>query len=147
MVFVAGGGPTGPVPVAERLTRARDAKGLFISWREHIIDDQKSAGGLQLRGADGLQMDDLDKDGYMDIVSVHEDSNHIRVAYGSKDPNNWVSVSMAEGDEAGEVGDVAIGDLNGDGYPDVIAACERGHLLYLQNPGSRTPGRTVRGSR
>jgi hypothetical protein len=35
---------------------------------------------------------------------------------------------------------VNLGDANGDGRLDVIAACEKGHLLYLQNPASRHRG-------
>ena len=37
--------------------------------------------------------------------------------------------------EAGAAEDVSIADVNGDGYPDVIAACEFEHLIYFQNPG------------
>ena len=48
----------------------------------------------------------------------------------------------AEGPEAGGVADVAAADLNADGFPDLVAACEKGHLLYLENPGG-----TVRGWR
>jgi hypothetical protein len=29
-------------------------------------------------------------------------------------------------------------DLNGDGFIDVLAACELAHLIYLENPGDRT---------
>ena len=35
---------------------------------------------------------------------------------------------------------MAIGDVNGDSYPDVLVAAELGHLIYLQNPGSARAG-------
>ena len=133
--------------VAERPVEGQTTGGSYISWQEHRIDDQDLAGGVPLRGADGLQMADLDNDGQLDIISVHEDSHHVRVAYGSGDPDTWFRLSLAEGEEARAAEDVAIGDLNGDGFADAIVACERGHLLYLQNPGGRTRGNTVRGWR
>ena len=142
-----GSGDSEPTPVADLLTSAQTVDGRYISWEEHLVDDQELGGEVRLRGADGLQMADLDKDGIADIVSVHEDSSHIRVAFGSGDPDTWFRLSLAEGLEAAAVEDVSIGDLNGDGYPDIIAACEDGHLLYLQNPGGRTHNNTVRGWR
>ena len=142
-----GAGDEGTLPIADRMVEARDSGGRYISWQEHLIDDQVLAGGVPLRGADGLQMADLDRDGHLDIISVHEDSHHVRVAYGSDDPDTWFRLSLAEGAEARAAEDVAIGDLNGDGFLDAVVACEKGHLLYLQNPGSRTPGNTVRGWR
>ena len=43
--------------------------------------------------------------------------------------------TLGEGDEVAAAEDAAVGDLNGDGYADVVVACELGHLIYFENPG------------
>ena len=128
--------------LADRPTAARAADGRYISWREHIVDDE-TLGKIPLRGSDGLAIADLDGDGYEDIVSVHEADDvyggepegYVRIAFGTGDPDRWILMTLAEGTEAAAAEDVAIGDLDGDGDLDVIVACELAHLIYFENPG------------
>lgn len=128
--------------VASTPASARAADGKYISWREHLIDDE-AASGVAIRGGDGLKMGDLDKDGYLDVVSVHESdteydgalSGYVRIAFGTKNPDDWVLVTLASGKDAAAAEDVSLADFNGDGYLDVVAACELAHLIYFQNPG------------
>jgi hypothetical protein len=123
-----------PASVADTPATATSQSGEFISWSEHLIDDEQINGGIPIRGGDGLVAGDIDKDGRPDIVSVHEDSNHLRIAFGTGDPNRWELVTVGEGTEVAAIEDVAIGDVNGDGWPDLVAACEEAHLVYFQNP-------------
>lgn len=129
-------------PVASRPSDAKSADGYYMSWKEHLIDTVET-GGVDLSGSDGLTMGDLDLDGYPDIVSVHESDTeydgaaegYIRLAFGSADPDQWELATLAQGPEAGAAEDTDIADVNGDGWPDIVAACEIEHIIYFQNPG------------
>ena len=98
----ASGQAVSQTPVGDTPTTARTVSGDYISWREHIIDDPVTA-GVNFSGSDGFVMGDIDKDGFEDIVSVHESdaeydsgsfledfvppvAGHVRVHFGSSDP-------------------------------------------------------------
>jgi hypothetical protein len=128
-----------PPTVAATPVSATAANGQYISWVEHRIDDEGlnvgSGSGVALRGGDGLAMADIDQDGIEDIASVHEDSNHLRLAFGTGKPGEWELLTVAQGADVAAIEDVAIGDLDGDGWPDLVAACEDAHLIFFRNPG------------
>ncbi|MGB1372265.1 MAG: FG-GAP repeat domain-containing protein [Aequoribacter sp.] len=120
--------------VAKTMANATGS-GYFMSWREHRIDDEGINGGEPIRGGDGLAMADFDKDGQLDIVSVHEDSHHLRIAFNKGTADTWLNITIAQGATVGAIEDVALGDINGDGWIDMVVACEDAHLAYFQNPG------------
>ncbi|MBG09662.1 MAG: hypothetical protein CMD92_00695, partial [Gammaproteobacteria bacterium] len=101
--------------VGETLTGVQSASGEYISWREHLIDDPVTA-GVNFSGSDGFVMGDIDKDGIEDIVSVHESDSeydsgsfledfvppiagHVRIHYGSNDPDLWFNITLAEAED------------------------------------------------
>lgn len=124
----------GDPTVAATATAARGPDGAFIHWLEKPIDDEELS-GLPLRGADGFEVADFDRDGYPDIAIMYEDSNHLRIAFGGENTDDWEVVTLAEGPEVQEIEDGAVADVNKDGWPDLMVANEGGSLVYFQNPG------------
>ena len=125
-------------PIQDADTEARNTENQTISWRENLIDDQRTA-GVPLRGPQAFVSGDLNRDGLPDIVTAYQGSRYLRVAYSTEDPAERFLLTLAESDDALGLFDVAIGDVDGDGWQDVVAAGVNG-ILYLQNPGQSKPG-------
>ena len=134
VIFLSPGICADSLIVSDKLSAARSTDGSYIHWVENRVDDQ-ALSNIPLRGADGFEVADFDKDGFLDAAIMYEDSNHLRLAFGSADPLSWEVITIAQGSEVQEIEDGAVGDLNGDGWPDLLVANEGGSLLYLQNPG------------
>ena len=146
-ILTACGGTKADLPasltqtVADTPTQAQIKDGQYISWAEHIIDGEDINGGVPIRGGDGIAIGDLDRDGYADIITAQEDSNHLRIAFGSPDPHIWDNRTLAQGALVGAIEDVTLGDFNGDGWLDIVAACEEAHLAYFENPADKSQTR------
>lgn len=138
--FLVGCGSDGAewTAVQDLDTEAVSADGRYISWQEHRIDDQGTS-RVPLRGAKVLARGHIDGDDKLDILSAHTDSRYLRVAYAMEDPAEKFLLSLAELDDAAGIFDIAIGDVNGDEWADVVAVSDTG-LLYLQNPAQTKPG-------
>ncbi|MBT4522638.1 MAG: hypothetical protein HOC23_21785 [Halieaceae bacterium] len=95
--------------VAQTPTRAMATDGSYIHWSERLIDDE-GLSGLALRGADGFEVADFDKDGFADVAIMYEDSFHLRLAFGSANPDQWQLVTLSAGTEVQEIA------INGDRF-------------------------------
>jgi hypothetical protein len=82
-------------------------------------------------GADGVVVADVDDDGDLDAVSAWEGSDRVRLHLQTSE-GNWRNFTIAEGSDVAGVEDVAVGDLDGDGLLDVVAACESGQLTWVR---------------
>jgi FG-GAP-like repeat len=100
-------------------------------WRYHLIDDFEKGG---INGVHGLALADLDGDGRPELVSASgwTDGNFpdsivwFRIP---KDPGNvarWERFVVADRDAPGYNHYLAVGDVNGDGRPDVASAAKSG---------------------
>jgi hypothetical protein len=74
--------------VGDTLTSAQTADGSYISWKEHLIDDP-TLSDVAFSGSDGLVMGDLDRDGFDDVVSVHESDSTYDSTAPVKLPQQW----------------------------------------------------------
>lgn len=86
-------------------------------WARHTIDDSS-------RGADGVRLADVNRDGLIDIATGWEEGGVVRVCLHpgrGKEHEAWPSVTVGEVQSAE---DAVFADLDGDGATDVVSCCE-----------------------
>ncbi|OHB74671.1 MAG: hypothetical protein A2Z25_09330 [Planctomycetes bacterium RBG_16_55_9] len=86
-------------------------------WERHTIDDTS-------RGADGVRLADVNRDGWMDIATGWEQGGLTRVYLNpgpQKAKNKWPFVTTGK---TASVEDAVFVDLDGDGAVDVVSCCE-----------------------
>ncbi len=86
-------------------------------WQRHTIDDTS-------RGADGVKLADVNRDGWMDITTGWEEGGLTRVYLNpgpQKAKDKWPFVTTGQ---TSSVEDAVFVDLDGDGAVDVVSCCE-----------------------
>ncbi|MBT3435201.1 MAG: VCBS repeat-containing protein [Nitrospinaceae bacterium] len=104
-------------------------------------DGTFSAGAEILTGSSdlyGLKVGDVNNDGNLDIVTVHNHARAVAVTLGNGDGTFATTVVMPVLPQGGR--SVGLGDLNGDGYLDIIAGSSYNHTSVLLNNGDGTFG-------
>ena len=100
------------------------------AWTLHTVDNAS-------RGADGVRLADVDKDGRLDIVTGWEEGGKIRVCFqpdtsAVREPWPSIQVGSVKSPE-----DAVFADVNGDGWLDVVSSCEgkQQAVFFHLNPG------------
>ena len=101
-------------------------------WKCHVIDGT-------LRGADGVKLTDVNRDGYMDITTGWEEEGVTRVYLNpgpAKAKEKWPFVTTGR---TRSVEDAVFVDLDRDGAVDVVSCCEGGEQsVFVQWAPTRT---------
>lgn len=108
-------------------------------WKLRTVDQSS-------KGADGVRLGDVDKDGRLDIGTGWEEGGQIRIAFqpvASKVRRLWTSIKVGS-NKSPE--DAVFADVNGDGWLDVISCCEgkQQSVFFHLNPGSVDSVRNAR---
>lgn len=88
-----------------------------VPWKCHIIDDIT-------RGADGVKLADVNRDGFMDVTTGWEEGGLTRVYLNpgfERAKEKWPSVTVGQ---TPSIEDAVFVDLDADGAVDVVSCCE-----------------------
>src|SRR5438093_9127186 len=125
---------TVPVIVAfGRLGAGEAERGGTIRFSEHLIQDKYGY-------AYGIAVADLDGDGDLDITSSEMKDNAALYWFENDGKGNFTRHFIAK-KEPGWFERHAIGDINGDGKPDVVVVKNfDGHIVWFENSGKPAEG-------
>jgi hypothetical protein len=115
---------------------AGSAQGADAPWPRHVIDDAS-------QGADGVRLQDINGNGWPDIVTGYEQGGVVRVCVNpgpSKARERWPAVTVGR---AGDVEDAVFVDLDGDGAFDVVSCSEGKTRLMSVHWGPRERDRLL----
>jgi hypothetical protein len=121
--------PDGPANVAPDAEPDASSAGidLIAAWALHTICNSTT-----LKGADGVNMADVDGDGQLDLVAGWEQSSVVTVSFhAASEP--WPTIAFAQ--QVSAVEDANFADVDGDGYVDVVGVGEGMRVWIYFNPG------------
>lgn len=102
---------------------------LILSWVIHTL----APASTSWKGADGVEVVDIDQDGTLDVATPWEQSGKVSLVLGS-----GTTVSIGSG--LGAIEDAKAGDINGDGCLDLVIASESKRVIVAyQSCSSGTP--------
>lgn len=105
----------------------RPAKPLTQRWKYHLIDDK-------INGIHGLITGDIDRDGKLDLIANSGQPKGpflnsicwLRVPKNPRTADRWERYVFADKDAPGLSHYMGVGDVNGDGRPDIAAGAKGG---------------------
>jgi hypothetical protein len=103
-------------------------KGESTPWDRTVIDDQIANGH-------GLLVADLNNDNIDEIIAGGRSQPYqLAIYHRPEDSSRWKRIGLDEGGIA--VSGLAVNDLNGDGYLDIVAiGSDTGNVIYYENIG------------
>jgi len=110
------------------------------AWPRHVIDDSS-------KGADGVRLADVNKDGLPDIATAWEEGGVVRI-YINPGPfearRRWPSATVGR---VASPEDAVFADLDGNGVFDVVSSCEGAEQTVYVHWAPRHPDDYLKGER